>query len=229
MYAWCFLKHLNTRSRLCLSSAQQSWTSSTKKSAGLWIDASSLQVIDQHFQKSAILGSNALAILRMRGERGVERGEKREERGEEREERIEERGEKREVRRGERGEERGEKREKREQRREDDPRPKFPDCCRAWGAYYLCNVRVMCLHSGSWIPSGFLLPCFCCLLFSQGSSELSCSKSPLRRFNQCSPPLTESQPARAIKGPCFKLQPTLRIDVRSEGTRSGGIRPWASG
>ena len=48
--------------------------------------------------------------------------------------------------REEKREKRDERREKREERRQDDPGPKFPDWCRAWGviifAMYVSRVRM---------------------------------------------------------------------------------------
>ena len=71
----------------------------------------------------------------MRGERREGRGDRREEREERREG-----GERREER-----ERREEKRKSREERRQNDPGPKFPDWCRAWGvifAMYVSRFRI---------------------------------------------------------------------------------------
>ena len=77
-----------------------------------------------------------------RKRRGERRGEER--RGEER--RGERRGERREERRERREERQRERGERREERRQDDPGPKFPDWCRAWGviifAMYVPRVRI---------------------------------------------------------------------------------------
>ena len=87
--------------------------------------------------------------------RREERGERREERRERREERREEIGERRE----ERGERRGERRERRKERggergERDDPGPTSPKWFRPWVSLSL-HVRVTCLHSGSWLLSGW--------------------------------------------------------------------------
>ena len=81
----------------------------------------------------------------MSGERrGGKRGEKRGERREEKRERREERTEKREEKR-ERGGERGERY---------DPGPTSPKWF-ARGVSLSLHVRVTCVHSGSWLLSGF--------------------------------------------------------------------------
>ena len=92
----------------------------------------------------------------MREERREERGGKRGERGEERgEERREERREKREEKR-----ERKRKREEKERGGErgegDDPDLRLRSGF-AWGVLLSLHVRDTCLHSGSWLLSGFLL------------------------------------------------------------------------
>ena len=111
------------------------------------------------------------------GERGEERGERREERGEKRGERREEgregREERREAReerreegreerreeRGERKEERGERREEKREKREGEEKGMTPDLGLrsgfARGVSFSLHVRVTCLHSGSWLLSGF--------------------------------------------------------------------------
>ena len=109
-----------------------------------------------------------------RGERREERGERREERGERREERgerREERGERREER-GERREERGERGEKREEEKEEKGMTLDLSLLSAFarGVFLSLHVRDdMCLHSGSWLLSGFLL----CNLARQAAN---CSK-----------------------------------------------------
>ena len=102
----------------------------------------------------------------------MERGERREERGGRREERREERGEeRREERRGERREEREERGEKREEEKEE--KGMTPDLRLlsgfTRGVSLSLHVRVTCLHSGSWLLSGFCV-CVCALGFKLGHS-----------------------------------------------------------
>ena len=89
-------------------------------------------------------------------EKGEERGEKKDERGEEREERIGEEGSERreEIKQAERGGERGKQAERGGERGE-RMTPDLSLLIGFMGCYYHCGVCVTCLHSGSWIPSGF--------------------------------------------------------------------------
>ena len=123
-------------------------------------------------------------------ERREERGERREERREKREakrERREERREKREVKRERReeererreGEERREEREERGEKREEEKEEKgmTPDLRLlsgfARGVSLSLHVRVTCLHSGSWLLSGFFLWSWLCAgaLFGEAGGQ----------------------------------------------------------
>ena len=96
-----------------------------------------------------------------RGERREERrGERREERGERREERGERSGEERGEEREERGEKREEEKERGEKREEErEEKGMTPDLRLlsgfACGVLLSLHVRDTCLHSGSWLLSGF--------------------------------------------------------------------------